>query len=410
MRSAILAIGTELLGPGRPDTNATWIAERLERLGAEVRLRALVADDEEEIAATLVAFASLVDVVVATGGLGPTEDDRTREALALARGVPLERDADRLRTLRELFASRGRTLLPEQERQADRPRGARFLDNPVGSAPGIVLELGGAWVAALPGVPAEMTAMFERSVAPVLAKRAAGTLARRVLHVGGRTESSVDGQLRDLYGKDGVEVTILAASGVIDLILRARGADALQAARRLAPVEEEMTRRLGADLYGVDDETLAGVVGRRLVALSRTVATAESCTGGLLGGELTQVPGSSGWYRGGIVAYANDVKVDAVGVPSALVEEHGAVSEPVARALAASVRERLRADYGVAITGVAGPGGGTAEKPVGLVHHAVADAAGTEHVELRWPGDRALVRRRSVLAALDLLRRRLGSA
>ncbi|HEX6852551.1 MAG TPA: competence/damage-inducible protein A [Candidatus Polarisedimenticolaceae bacterium] len=410
MKAAIVAVGTELLGPGRPDTNAVWLAERLERLGAEVRIRVLVADDEGAIAAALVALASECDVVVATGGLGPTEDDRTREALARAAGVPLERDDARLAALRAAYASRGRTLGPEQERQADRPRGARFIDNPVGSAPGLFVSVGAALVAALPGVPAEMTAMFEGSVAREVASRGAGTIVRRVLRVGGRTESSVDVQLRDLYGADGVEVTILAASGAIDLILRARGPDASAARARLAPVEAEMRRRLGADLFGEDDATLASVVGGTLAGLGRTVATAESCTGGLLGAELTTVPGSSAWYRGGVVAYANEVKVGMVGVDATVLDEHGAVSEAVARAMAAGIRERLGADYGVAVTGVAGPSGGTPEKPVGLVHHAVADAGGGAHVVLRWPGDRALIRRRSVLAALDLLRRRMREA
>jgi nicotinamide-nucleotide amidase len=407
VKAAIVAVGSELLGPGRPDTNAAWLAERLERLGAEVRMRCLVADDEAAIAGAVIAAAAQSGIVVVTGGLGPTEDDRTREALARAAGVPLERDPDRLERLRALYASRGRTLGPEQERQADRPRGARFLENPVGSAPGLIVALGGARVAALPGVPAEMTAMFEAGVAPEVSALGAGTIVRRLLRVAGRTESSVDVQLRDLYDAVGVEVTILAASGSIDLILRARGADVSQARARLEAVEGEMRRRLGADLYGDDDVTLAAVVGGNLARLGRTVATAESCTGGLLGGELTTVPGASAWYRGGAVAYANDVKVLAAGVDPARIAAHGAVSEEVARAMAAGIRERLGADYGVAITGVAGPSGGTPDKPVGLVHHAVADRRGSAHVELRWPGDRALIRRRSVVAALDLLRRRL---
>lgn len=407
MRAAILAVGTELLGPGRPDTNAAWLAERLERLGAEVRLRALAADDEDAIAAALAALAGASDVVVVTGGLGPTEDDRTREALARVAGRPLERDARRLELLRALYASRGRSLGPEQQRQADRPGGARFIENPVGSAPGLFVEVGGALVAALPGVPAEMTAMFEATVAPAIASRGEGAIVRRVLRIGGRTESSVDVQLRDLYAAEGVEVTILAASGSVDLVLRARGADAAAARARLAGVEAEMRRRLGADLYGEDDATLASVVGERLRERGLTVATAESCTGGLLGGELTTVAGSSAWFRGGVVAYANDVKVATVGVDASVLAEHGAVSEATARAMAAAIRLRLGADLGVAITGVAGPSGGTAERPVGLVHHAVADARGSAHLELRWPGDRALIRRRSVVAALDLLRRRL---
>ncbi len=409
MNAVILAVGTELLQPGRRDTNAEWLVGRLLDHGIETRWRAAVDDDVDRIARLVRSGLESAGVVLLTGGLGPTADDRTRDALARAFGEAMERDPAMVSRIHALFAARGRVADPRQARQADRPSGATWIDNPLGSAPGILIERDGRLLAALPGVPAEMRAMFDASVGPRLPFPTPGGVARTTLRIAGRPESWVDERVRDLYGTEGTETTILASAGSVELLLAARGADKTEARARLAELETAMRGRLGADLYGVDDETLPLVVGRLLAGRGATVATAESCTGGLLSSALTEVPGSSAWFRGGLVCYADDLKATIAGVPQEVLRAHGAVSEPVARALAAGARKACSSDFGVGITGVAGPDGGTAEKPVGTVHIALADSHSSSVVNLDWPGDRDLIRRRAVTVALDLLRRRLRS-
>jgi nicotinamide-nucleotide amidase len=407
MNAVVVAIGSELLGPGRRDTNGEWLIGRLFDLGIETSWRAAIGDDAPRIARVVRAALHDAGVVLLTGGLGPTEDDRTREAVALALDAPLTRDPAMADRIVALFAARGRLAGPRQARQADRPYGMAWIDNPLGSAPGMLLERDSGLLAALPGIPAEMRAMFDASVAPGLAARSRGALARTTLRIAGRPESFVEDLLRDLYDREGTETTILASSGSVELVLTARGTDAAEARARCEALAGAMRARLGIDVYGADDESLAVVVSRLLVARGATVALAESCTGGLLGAALTDVPGSSAWFRGGLLCYANDLKTSLAGVPDEMLRAHGAVSEPVARALAAGARSVCSADFGLGVTGVAGPAGGTADKPVGTVHVALADAGEGRAVRLDWPGDRALIRRRAVTVALDLLRRRL---
>jgi nicotinamide-nucleotide amidase len=407
MNAVVVAVGSELLRPSRCDTNGDWLIARLFDLGIEASWRAAIGDDVPRIAQMVRAALHDSGTVVLTGGLGPTEDDRTREAIASALDAPLTRDPAMDDRIAALFAARGRVAGPRQSRQADRPRGMAFIDNPLGSAPGLILEREGGLLVALPGVPAEMKTMFDASVAPRLAARSRGALARTTLHVAGRPESLVDELLHDLYGSDGTETTILASAGSLELLLTARGTNTADARVRLATLADAMRDRLGHDVYGVNDESLAVVVSRLLVARGATVAVGESCTGGLLGAALTDVPGSSAWFRGGLLCYANDLKSSLAGVPDELLRAHGAVSEPVARALAAGARNACSADFGLGVTGVAGPDGGTADKPVGTVHVALADGGAGRAVKLDWPGDRDLVRRRAVTVALDLLRRHL---
>jgi nicotinamide-nucleotide amidase len=367
LKAVILAVGSELLRPGRRDTNAEWLAARLLDHGIETAWRAAIEDDVRRISRLLGAAMRDAGVVVITGGLGPTEDDRTREALALALDTPLVRDAAMVRHIESLFTARGRTPSPRQALQAERPEGSTWIPNPLGSAPGVLVATDSLVLAALPGVPAEMHAMFEATVAPALAGRSRVALRRRTLAVGGRPESYVDDLVRDLYDTEGVETTILASSGTVELLLTASGADDAQASRRLATVEDAMRARLGIDLIGADGATLASAVGGLLAARAQTLATAESCTAGMLGAAITDVPGSSGWYRGGFVAYADDLKTSIGAVPAELIRRHGAVSAEVARALAAGARALAQSDFALAVTGIAGPAGGTAEKPVGLV-------------------------------------------
>jgi nicotinamide-nucleotide amidase len=405
--AVVLAVGSELLTPGRRDTNAEWLIARLFDLGIETSWRAMIGDDVLRIAENVRAAWTHADVVLVTGGLGPTEDDRTREALAQAFDAPLSRDEEMARRIVARLTGLGRIASPRQALQADRPAGAAWIENPLGSAPGILIERGGRLLGALPGVPAEMKAMFDASLAPRLSSHGGGTLVRTTLRIAGRPESYVDDLVRDLYGAFGTETTILASVGSVELIVTARGSTGADARSRLAKVAGTMRDRLGPNLYGTGSETLASVVGGLLAARGATVATAESCTGGLLGGALTDVPGSSGWYRGGLVCYANDLKTSLAGVPETLLHAHGAVSEEVSRALAAAARRVGAADFGLGVTGIAGPSGGTADKPVGTVHVALDDGGLGAAVKLDWPGDRDLIRRRAVAAALDLLRRRL---
>jgi nicotinamide-nucleotide amidase len=403
----LIAVGSELLRFRRADTNTLWLSDRLEALGVEVLARILVEDDPHRIASHLGASAARARLVILTGGLGPTEDDRTREAMALAFGLPLERDQTMEDRLRERLRRLGRPYTEGQARQADRPRGSEWIANPLGSAPGILLQAGEATVAALPGVPAEMMAMFEQSLAAPWGSPGRVSSARRVLRVAGRTESEVDEAVRELYHEEGVVVTILAGGSGVELLLRAEASSAELARDRLDRIDAAMAQRLGADLLGRDGDSLPAIVGQALEEAGLTLATAESCTAGLLAGAVTEVPGSSRWFRGGLVTYDDALKVRLAGVPQELLAAWGAVSEPVARALAAGARSRCGADVGMGVTGIAGPGGATADKPVGLVWVAVEDASGAEARRLLFSGGRDLVRRRAVTASLDLLRRRL---
>ena len=336
MRAELVAVGSELLRFGRRDGNGDWLVERLQRLGIEVVARSMVDDHIARIAARVRLALDEAELVVVGGGLGPTEDDRTRAALALLWGVPLERDPEMEARLREGYARAGFPFGGEQARQADRPRGAVWLPNPLGAAPGLWLARERRTVVALPGVPAELRAMWDAAVAPRLAAAAGDAIALRVLHVAGRTESAVDRALAELYDQtSGLDVTLLAGGGGVDVCLRAAGGAAVA---RIGTLEQEVRRRLGAAVWGADDETLAEVVGRGLVATGRSVAVAESCTGGGLGQALTAVPGSSAWFRGGLVVYADELKVTLAGVEPALLAAHGAVSEATARALARGAR------------------------------------------------------------------------
>jgi len=407
--AACVAVGSELLGDGRIDTNSLFVTSALARIGIRVVEKRVLGDDIRAVAEALTELLGRVDVVVVTGGLGPTADDVTREAVAAAVGRRLILDSDLEARIRERYTSSGREMPAIGSAMARVVEGSRPLANSTGAAPGLLLEIDGRFLAALPGVRWEMRGMLEQEVVPELARRSTGNVVlRRMLVLGGVVESGVETRVRPLYDRFGREaVTILAAVGVVRLVLSAEGAPAAAGAR-LDEMEDTFRAVLGEDVAGVDVDGLAPSVVAALTARGATVATAESCTGGLLGGEITAVPGSSSVFLGGIVSYSNEVKETLVGVPHDLLVAHGAVSEPVARAMAEGVRERIGADWGVGITGVAGPSGGTEDKPVGLVHWAVAGPDGVDARSAVFPGDRTAVRRWSVNSALDLLRRRLG--
>jgi nicotinamide-nucleotide amidase len=408
----IIAVGSELVTPYRLDTNSLWLTGRLNELGIDVRAKGVARDDREDLAALFTQALMRVDVVVMTGGLGPTDDDLTREVVASVLKLPLAEDADILAGLRERFARR-RIAMPEiNRRQAQVPAGATALANKNGSAPGLWIESAGKIVVLLPGPPREVHPMFEADVAPRLAARTGGRrLRRRVLKITGRAESEVDAVAAPVYGpwRDAairIETTILAAPGQIELHLSATGSNVAAVDAALDAGTESLLSALGSIVFSVDGRSLEAVVGDLLHSRGLTIAAAESCTGGLLLGRLTDIPGSSAWVIGGVVAYANSVKVRDLGVPSALLEAHGAVSEPVAMAMAQGVRARLGADIAVAITGIAGPSGGTDAKPVGTVVIA-STGARDELRTFLFTGDRQMVRTLSTAAALDMVRRSL---
>ncbi len=421
----ILAVGSELLIGRQAETNSLFLTDQLASLGVEVRFKSVVGDDEADIADAIRTAARRADVVVMTGGLGPTVDDVTREAVARITGCPLRRRARALESIKQRLATWGRMLTPMQVRQALIPAGAEVLSNPVGSAPGFCLEWKGTFLVALPGVPAEAQAMAAAEVLPRLRKRIArgcgqkppGPIGRRVLHTFGLSESEVDLRLKGVVPEGsglrlGLQVSPLGVEVSLTASPPGTGAKRRQTSYPgrdvdvLAPVFHEIRQRLGEFVFAEGEDTMEAVVGRLLADKQLTLAVAESCTGGLIGHRLTQVPGASTYLDRVVVSYSNRSKAELLGVPTELITEHGAVSEMVAAAMAKGVRERSGTAVGLSVTGIAGPGGGTATKPVGLIYTGLAwggEACLTR--EFRFHGDRAAIKLRSSQAALDLLRR-----
>jgi nicotinamide-nucleotide amidase len=410
MRACILAIGSEMLTPFRVDTNSLFITERLNAIGYDVRLKAVVGDDVDELAEVLRTAGGWADLIVISGGLGPTEDDVTRDAVARVYDMPLEVDEAIVDRIRDRFARRGMTMPDINRRQAMVPRGAVVLENPNGTAPGLWIERGRAAIVLLPGPPREMKPMLEGVVRDRLAPRS-GTagLFRRVLKITGRAESDVDAQAQPTYAKwtsspVPISTTILAVLGQIELHLTAQAADPDAAAAALDAAVLEMQQVLGPSVYSSDGRSLEAVVGDLLRQHTLTIAVAESCTGGLLASRLTDVPGSSDYVERGVVCYSNRSKTELAGVPTALIAEHGAVSEPVARAMAEGIRSRAGTNVGIGITGIAGPGGGTPEKPVGTVSVAVIVDDETRVRTFQFIGGRDMVKFQAAQAALNMTR------
>ena len=410
MKACILAIGSEMLTPFRVDTNSLFITDRLNTIGYDVRLKAVVADEIGELARVIESALAWADVIVITGGLGPTEDDMTRDAVARVLGVPLDMDEAIVDRLRERFARRGMTMPEINRRQAMVPRGAEVLPNPNGTAPGLWLEQGRAALVLLPGPPREMKPMLEAVVAERLAPKSQGRgLFRRVLKITGRAESDVDAEAQPVYGRwtaqaVPISTTILAVLGQIELHLTAQAASQAEADRVLDAAVQELQAALGPSVYSVDGRALEVVVGDLLRERQMTIAVAESCTGGLLASRLTDVPGSSEYVDRGVVCYSNQSKTDLAGVPAALIREHGAVSEPVAQALAEGIRSRAGTNVGIGITGIAGPGGGSPDKPVGTVSVAVAVDEETRVRTFQFIGGRDMVKFQAAQSALNMAR------
>jgi nicotinamide-nucleotide amidase len=407
MTAAVLCIGTELTRGELQNSNATWLAESLTRIGLEVTALDCVDDDRERIEAALRRLAGSSRVLVCTGGLGPTTDDITTECAARVAGVGLERDAASLQHIEALMARFGRKVAPSNAKQADFPVGSRILPNPRGTAPGFCVRLLGASAYFMPGVPAEMKAMFDTSIAPDLAALVSDSRHQIVLRTFGLPESEVNDRLAGVEASFRVVIGYRASLPEIEVKVLAKAASASEAEACARRAADEVRARLGDHVYDEGFGSLPESVGTLLASQGLTLAIAESCTGGLAAELVTRAPGASRYFLGSVVTYANQAKTQLLGVPAELIAQHGAVSDPVARAMAEGARLRLGADIGLAFTGIAGPDGGTPEKPVGLVHWAVASARGTEHRERVFIGDRQSIRRRAVFAGFDLIRRSL---
>jgi nicotinamide-nucleotide amidase len=410
LKACIIAVGSELLTPFRVDTNSLAITDRLNAIGYDIRLKAVLGDDIEELAKVLSTALGTVDLIVTTGGLGPTEDDITRDAIARALTLSLDMHEPIVEGLKARFAERGLVMPEINRRQAMVPRGATILENPNGSAPGLWLERGTTALLVLPGPPREMIPMLEAAISERLASRTSGAgLFRRVVRITGRTESDVDSRVQPIYSRwltnaVPIATTILAVSGQIELHLTASAGSRIDADTALAAAVGELEAELRSAIYSVDGRPLEAVVGDQLRRAGWTIAAAESCTGGLLLSRLTDVPGSSDYVDRGVVCYSDRAKVELLNVPPALIAEHGAVSEPVARAMAQGIRGLAASDVGIGITGIAGPAGGTPEKPVGTVAIAVA-AGDDERVRtFRFFGGREMVKFQSTQAAMNMLR------
>ena len=413
MHAEIIAVGSELLTPFRMDTNSLYLTEQLNLLGVDVIFKSIVGDDMRRLVAAAQHGLFRSDIVIFSGGLGPTEDDLTREAVAEALGLKLNRDPEILTRLEQRFAERGWKMAANNAKQADVIEGATALPNPNGTAPGQWLsgQFDGREriIVLLPGPPFELKALYESEVRERLrVKVPPAFLATRTLKVAMLGESAVDARVAPIYKRYAdVETTILAGAGEIELHFKNRAATQDAAQRRVDEVAGVVEDELDDAVYSRNGESLEQIVGYWLQMRNATVAVAESCTGGLLAERITSVSGSSRYFLGGAVVYSNNLKTELAGVPAEMIDRHGAVSREVAAALAEGIRYRCESTLGVGITGVAGPTGGTPEKPVGMVFHAVASSTGTEVVQRNFPGDRKRIRRFASTMALDMVRRKL---
>lgn len=413
MNAEIIAVGSELLTPFRMDTNSLYLTEQINQLGVEVIFKSVVGDDFSRLVAAAQHALFRSEIVIFSGGLGPTEDDLTREAVAEALGVSLQRDPEILERLEQRFAARGWKMSANNAKQADVIEGATVLPNPNGTAPGQWLsgkiEGRERIVILLPGPPHELKALFEAECRERLrVNLPPAHLATRVLKVAMLGESLVDARVAPIYKRFGeVQTTILAGAGEIQLHFKSRAETLEKAQARVDEAADAVEEELDDAVYSRDGQSLEQIVGYWLQMRNATLAVAESCTGGLLGERITSVAGSSRYFAGGAIVYSNSAKTELAGVPADMIERHGAVSREVAAALAEAIRYRCESTLGIGITGVAGPGGGTPEKPVGLVFHALASANGTDVIERNFPGDRTRIRWFASTLALDMVRKKL---
>ena len=413
MNAEIVAVGSELLTPFRQDTNSLFLTEKLNELGVDVAFKTIAGDNRQQLKSVAETALARADVVIFMGGLGPTEDDLTREAVADALGLELRRDTDILLTLQNRFAARKMKMSPNNAKQADILKSAIALPNTVGTAPGQWIS--GKYngrdriIVLLPGPPHELKKMFEEQCVELLkARLPVSFIATRVLKVAMMPESHCDARVAPIYQRYGnVQTTILAGAGEIQLHLKTQAASLEAAQQRVNELAGKLEDELGDFVFSTRGESLEQIVGYYLEMRNATLAVAESCTGGMLAERITSVSGSSRYFVGGAIVYSNELKTQFADVPAELIAKHGAVSKEVAVTLAEGIRKRCHATLGVGITGVAGPTGGTLEKPVGLVFHALAGDGGTDLVERSFPGDRKRIRWFATQQALDMVRRKL---
>ncbi len=409
MIAEIIAVGSELLTPTKTDTNSLWLTEKLNEIGIEVKLKTVVGDDAARLEETFKDALRRSDIVISTGGLGPTEDDITRQCAAKAIGRELVYKDELETDLIERFKRWGREMPEINKRQAFIVEGAVILPNPNGSASGMLIEIDKKILALFPGPPRELQPMFENFVLPKL-KESAGEICvrRRILRVSGMGESAVDEAIAPIYTiYKNVQTSILFNKSEIEVHLMVQTATEIEAEEVLREVVDKIVNKLGIAVFSTNGELMEEVVGRLLTNSGKTLSIAESCTGGLIGERLTNVSGASEYFIEGVIAYANEAKMRTLNVPNELIEAHGAVSAEVAEAMAKGIRERARTDFSISVTGIAGPNGGSLDKPVGLIFVGYADDVQTKSLKMILPGDRYLIRWRSSQAALDFLRRKI---
>jgi nicotinamide-nucleotide amidase len=406
MKAEIIAVGSELLTPDRMDTNSLFLTEELNRLGIEVVRKSIVGDNRDDLSAAFHEALERVELIIASGGLGPTEDDLTRETVADLLGRKLQLNKNILQYIEGRFRQLGREMPSVNVRQAMVPEGAEVLENPRGSAPGLWIEDGGRRIALLPGPPRELKPMFHEQVLPRLQRFASSVrMFHRELRVAGMGESALEQRIKTIYTRySDVNTTILAAPGEIQIHLRIWTGDAAHAKKTLDEIVQGFQLALTDRIYSLDGSPLEEVVAQILTMNGATISAAESCTGGLLAQRLTSIAGSSSYFLGGVVCYSNELKTAWADVPAELIKTKGAVSGEVAIALADGIRRRAGSTLGVGITGIAGPGGGSEEKPVGTVHVAISHAGGVRERGTRFPGDREAIRWHAAQLALDMVR------
>lgn len=408
MRIGIVAVGSELLTPFYQDTNSFFLTRRLNELGLEVDFKVIVGDEPKNLRLVLKEAIKKADLLFITGGLGPTEDDRTREVLSEVLGRKLVFQPEILAAIEERFRQRGMEMPVANQRQAYLLEGAQLLANRVGTAAGQWVEINEKRVVVLPGPPRELQVMFEESVWPRLQPFRQGGIYRRVLKISGLTESQVEDRIADLYPRQkDISITLLAYPGQIEIHLSSSAETELQARHRLEPLIARLEERLGINIFSRKGEELEEVVGSLLQSRQLTLALAESCTGGLLGHRITSVPGSSAYFLEAAVVYSNSAKIRSLRISEAVISQHGAVSAEVAREMAARIRRHSGADLGLSITGIAGPAGGSVEKPVGLVFIGLASVSEVQVSRNQFLGSREQIKFQASQKALDLLRRYL---